>query len=147
MIRASRVVNRIVPRRTRMYLMARHLSGTSKPSMAVRRHSERTTQSLSTLSTTWARFLTTKGSMARHLSGTSESSVAVGRHSGGTTPPLSAPSTAWFLTCKESMARHWSGTSEPYMAATKSSARILRPAEPLETWRLYTSVKMSLRTT
>jgi tetratricopeptide (TPR) repeat protein len=34
--------------------MARHLSGTSEPSMATRRHSERTTLPLSAPSTTWA---------------------------------------------------------------------------------------------
>jgi hypothetical protein len=64
--------------------MARHLSGTSEPSMAERRRSEWTTQ---TLSTPWAQFSTTKGSTARHFDDTSEPSMAVRKNSETTLQP------------------------------------------------------------
>jgi tetratricopeptide (TPR) repeat protein len=47
--------------------MARHLSGTSEPSMAKRRHSERTTLPLSRPSTTWPRFSTNQGEYGKAL--------------------------------------------------------------------------------
>jgi len=71
--------------------MRRHSNGTSGPSMAKRRPSERTTLPLSTPSTTWPWCSIAEGSMRRHSNGTSGPSMAKRRPSERTTLPLSKP--------------------------------------------------------